>query len=86
MGFWQFTTRGKESSIPQIIGAFDTVLQVRKTLAFQPFDLVVNFAKSQHPGEASRFPVVTLVPNADPTNMAIVDTFNQPHGLKQLGQ
>lgn len=83
VGFWQFTTKGKESSIPQIIGAFDAMMQITGHVKFIPFDLVVNFAKSQAPGKTSRYPVVSLVANAGLENEAIMQKFTGQNALTQ---
>ena len=83
VGFWQFTTKGKQSTIPQIVGAFDAVLEIRGAVKLIPFDLVVNFAKSMHPGEVSRYPVVSLVPNAGIENTQIMQSFGNNKALSQ---
>lgn len=65
-GEWQLMTKGGESSIPQIIAAYDQIKAHRGTVKGTLFDLSVAFAKSQKPGETSRYPVITLNANADP--------------------
>lgn len=67
VGLWQFRTKGSKSTIPNIVGTFDTVLKHRGSVSGVLFDLNVAFAKSQKPGDTSRFPVVTLVPNNENT-------------------
>lgn len=66
-GLWQFSTKGSRSTIPNVVGTFDTVKSMRGSVLGVLFDLNVEFAKSQKPGDASRFPVVTLVPNQTAT-------------------
>lgn len=63
LGYWQLTTGGKESSIPNLIGTFDRVREIAGTVTRIPFDLNVEFATSQKPGSKSRYPVLSLVPN-----------------------
>lgn len=63
-GVWEFTTKGKESSLPQIRDTFDKVLCDAGTVRGVPFDLIVEKKKSNKPSEQSNvFPVVQLVPN-----------------------
>jgi hypothetical protein len=71
-GHWWLTTKGNKSSIPQIIGAYDAIKQHRGTVIGTLFDLSVAFAKSQKPGEQSRYPVITLAANADPKRVEAV--------------
>lgn len=63
VGVWQFSTKGKASSIRNIRESFDSVLRMRGTVTQTVFDLSVQFAKSNKPGSNSRYPVVTLVAN-----------------------
>lgn len=71
-GLWQFSTKGNASSIPNIIGAFDTMQQFEGSIVGIPCDLNVAFAKSQKPGQQSRFPVVNLVPNMSDENIQMI--------------
>lgn len=61
-GYWQLRTRGAQSSIPNIIGSFDMVKKYAGEEMFTrvPFHLNVAYAKSQHPGAVSKFPVISL--------------------------
>lgn len=68
-GVWTFQTRGVASTIPQIRNVFDAMLEKRGFCKGILFDLGVEFAKSQKPGQQSRFPVVTLVPNESESNV-----------------
>lgn len=63
VGVWQFTTKGKASSIKNIRESFDGVQMMRGTVTQTVFDLSVQFAKSNKPGVNSRYPVVSLVAN-----------------------
>jgi len=85
IGYWTFTTRGKESTIPQIRGAFDSVLAVVGHVKMMPFDLIVDFAGSMKPGQKKRFPVVSLVPNADKENMTVMENYTKRKAIKPVG-
>lgn len=63
MGVWSFSTKAEASSIPAIISAYDMVKEKAGTVVGIPFDLIVEMAKSQKPGQSSKFPVVKLVAN-----------------------
>lgn len=63
-GLWTFETNGSASSIPAIRDAFDAMLAAKGYVKGLIFDLNVRFAQSQKPNDKSRYPVVTLVPNA----------------------
>lgn len=63
VGVWQFSTKGKASSIKNIRNSFDGVQQIRKTVTQTVFDLSVAFAKSNKPDTNSRYPVVSLIAN-----------------------
>ena len=63
VGVWQFTTKGKASSVKNIRESFDGVQRMRGTVTGTVFDLSVQFAKSNKPGVNSRYPVVSLVAN-----------------------
>jgi len=71
-GYWEFTTRGEASTIPQIRNMFDVMLENRGYVKGIIFDLSVEFAKSQKPGSKSRFPVVNLIPNESEENRSMV--------------
>lgn len=72
LGYWQFSTKGEASSIPQIRDAFDLVLKERGFIRGIIFDLSVSFATSQKPGVQSRYPVVSLIPNHSKENLELV--------------
>lgn len=63
VGVWQFSTKGKASSVRNIRESFDGVQMMRGTVTGTVFDLSVQFAKSNKPDSNSRYPVVTLVAN-----------------------
>lgn len=63
VGVWQFSTKGKASSVRNIRDSFDAVQRMRGTVTGTVFDLSVQFAKSNKPNTNSRYPVVSLVAN-----------------------
>lgn len=78
MGCWQLTTKGSASSIPSIRDAYDTILENNGKVAGVIFDLSVKFAKSQKPGQSSKFPVVSLVPNESRENLEKITQARKP--------
>lgn len=79
VGVWQFTTKGRASSIKNIRESFDAVQMMRGTVTQTVFDLSVQFAKSNKPGVNSRYPVVSLIANdtrIDDIRKAIAPTQN----------
>jgi hypothetical protein len=62
-GVWQLTTKGENSSIPQIVSVFDKVKSIAGTVTNIPFDLSVDKVKSQKPDDKNLFPVIRLIPN-----------------------
>lgn len=85
-GVFQFSTKGKESSVPQIRDAFDMVKQSAGTVVNIPFDLTVKKVKSQKPGEKSLFPVVNLIPNVSQQNIETLGNWlKQGNSIKELG-
>lgn len=79
-GVWQFTTQGTASTIPQIRTVFDGMLEKRGFCKGVIFDLTVQFAKSQQPDDARRYPVVSLVANESEENVLKVKK-----AYKQIG-
>lgn len=69
LGYWRFETRGELSSIPQVRDTFDFVQKEAGTIIQIPFDLQVKKVKSQKPGVASMYPVVSLIPNLSPQSI-----------------
>lgn len=76
-GLWQFTTKGAKSSIPAIRDTFDQVLEMAGVVSNIPFDLTVEKVKSNRPGAASVFPVVTLIPNVSQENLDLLAGYVQ---------
>lgn len=68
-GIWTFESNGSASTIPQIRDTFDCLLEERGFCKGIIFDLTVQFASSQKPGDKSRYPVVSLVPNESEDNV-----------------
>lgn len=68
-GVWQFSTKGTASTIPQIRDVFDAMLQAKGYVKGIIFDLNVQYAKSQKPGDKSRYPVVSMIPNESEENV-----------------
>jgi len=63
LGYWEFTTSGANTSIPNLVGVYNRVHgQVGNRIVKVPFDLTVDFATSKRPGKQSRYPIVNLVP------------------------
>lgn len=63
VGVWQFSTKGRASSVNNIRNSFDAVRKMRGTVCQTVFDLSVHFHKSNKPSSNSRYPVVSLVAN-----------------------
>ncbi len=72
MGMWRFTTSAEASSMPQIITAFDTVLNTAGTVVNIPFDLIVDYVTSQKPDSKASFPVVKLIPNVSREHLELM--------------
>ena len=68
VGVWQFSTKGKASSVKNIRESFDAVQLMRGTVTQTVFDLSVQFAKSNKPNTNSRYPVVSMVANDNRVN------------------
>lgn len=85
LGHWKFETSGELSTIPQVRDTFDYVRQQAGTICKIPFDLKVKKVKSQKPGAASSFPVVSLVPNLSAESVERLSEFvsagSVPKGL-----
>lgn len=77
-GGWQFVTKGTASTIPNIRDTFDAMLQERGFVKGIVWDMNVQFAVSQKPGDRSRYPVVSIVPNESEGNLRkVTEVFNQ---------
>lgn len=77
-GVWQFITKGTASTIPNLRDTFDAMLEERGFVRGIIFDLSVQFATTQKPGDNSRFPVVSLVPNESAENVLKVKKAFEP--------
>ena len=85
-GVWQFVSKGTASTIPQIRETFDAMMNERGFVKGVIFDLNVQFATTQKPGDKSRFPVVSLVPNESADNVLKVKKAFEPIDIKELNQ
>jgi hypothetical protein len=83
-GYWQYTTKGSASTIPQIREAFDYILETNGTASGVCFDLSVQFAKSNKPGSKSKYPVTSLIANENEANLQALDTSFINTSNKQL--
>lgn len=77
-GVWQFVSKGTASTIPNIRDTFDAMLKERGFVRGVIFDMNVQFATSQKPGDRSRYPVVTIVPNESEDNLRKVLDAKKP--------
>ena len=66
------------STIPNIRDTFDAILQEKGFIKGIIFDMNVQFAVSQKPGDRSRYPVVTIVPNESEGNLFAVKEAFKP--------
>lgn len=72
LGVWEFSTHGSGSTIPNLVGTIDTMLQMAGRIAGIPFDLIVEKVKSDKSGSKSVYPVVKIIPNISPESAEIV--------------
>ena len=77
-GVWQFSTKGNASTIPNVRNVFDAMLEMKGYCKGIIFDLSVQYAKSQKPGDKSRYPVVSLVPNESEENFRTIKAAYEP--------
>lgn len=63
LGYWEFRTQATGSTIPNIMGAVETMLKFAGRIALIPFDLSVKIVTSDKSGSKSKYPVVELVAN-----------------------
>lgn len=77
-GVWQFISKGTSTTIPNIRDTFDAMLQERGFVKGIVWDMNVQFAVSQKPGDRSRYPVVTIVPNESEGNLRKVKEAIKP--------
>lgn len=77
LGCWEYRTKAKETSIPQIISSFDTVLENAGRVKMIPFILTVHKHKSNR-AEAKRvYPVVNLVFNMSTEMMESINQLGE---------
>lgn len=72
LGVWEFSTHGTGSTIPNIVGTIDTMLEMAGRIAGIPFDLIVEKVKSDKAGSKSVYPVVKIIPNISPESAEVV--------------
>lgn len=84
-GVWQFSTKGNASTIPNVRNVFDAMLEMKGYCKGIIFDLSVQYAKSQKPGDKSRYPVVSLVPNESEENIRTIKQAYEPIKLLSDG-
>lgn len=70
--------KGTASTIPNIRDTFDAMLQERGFVKGIVWDMNVQFAVSQKPGDRSRYPVVSIVPNESEGNLRKVTEAFKP--------
>lgn len=63
LGYWELTTYAEKSSIPQIIGCIDSILDRAGFIMGIPFDLCVKKVKSDKSGVSATYPVISLLCN-----------------------
>lgn len=63
MGYWTFSTKAKQTTIPSVVKAFDYVRERANTIVGFPFNLIVEKKTGYSPGDPKSYPVVSLVPN-----------------------
>ena len=78
MGLWQFSTKGSASSIPQVRDTFDAVLSGNGHCSGIVFDLSVKMHTSQKPTTASKYPVVSLMPNESEEVLRMIKECKKP--------
>lgn len=66
LGLWEFSTKGKDTSIGQIISAFDTVMERAGRVKGIPFWLTVEKHKSNRANANRQYPVANLVCDLSP--------------------
>lgn len=73
IGYFELTTGGESTSIPNLIGGFDMVYQNMEegSPGIVPFDLNIAKARSDRSGDSRTYPVLNLVPNR------LEETFNK---------
>lgn len=80
MGYFEFTTKAKQTTIPSVVKAFDFVRERAGTIVGFPFNLIVEKKVGYNPGEARNYPVVTLVPNFSQESLEMVSNYLEAGG------
>jgi|GEM_PF-2308836 len=75
LGLWQFSTKGKASSVNAIRDTFDFVQQKAGSVLNIVFDLTVEKVKSQKPDDPRSYSVVNLISNVSEENLLLVKDF-----------
>jgi len=76
-GIWELETKGKETSIPNILATFDNIV-VNAGVHFTkvPFDLIVEKVKSNSPYKfARKYSMIKLVPNLSLENVMLLQEY-----------
>lgn len=69
IGTWEYRTKGKKTSLPSIVGTFDTVLNMAGRISSIPFELYVHKHVSNTAGNATQYPVVNLICDLSDTSL-----------------
>lgn len=80
LGYWSYTTKAKEVTIPSIVKSFDMVMERAGTIIGFPFQLQIEMKKSYSPGEARTYPVVSLIPAFTEDNIEAVRNYIEAGG------
>ncbi|WP_028664445.1 recombination directionality factor [Runella zeae] len=62
IGYWELTTKGLKTSIPNLRDRFDQCLELFGTVRWFPFLLTATKVKSNKPGDSRQYPIIDLVP------------------------
>lgn len=80
LGYWSWSTKAKEVSIPSITKSFDLVMERAGSIIGFPFNFTIEMKKSYTPGEAKTYPVVSLIPSFTDENMEAVRNYIEAGG------
>jgi len=80
LGYWSWTTKAKEVSIPSITKSFDLVMDKAGSIIGFPFEMTIEMKKSYTPGETRTYPVVSLIPSFGDENMEAVRNYIEAGG------
>lgn len=80
LGYWSWSTKAKEVSIPSITKSFDLVMERAGSIIGFPFNFTIEMKKSYTPGEAKTYPVVSLIPSFTEENMEAVRNYIEAGG------